>query len=214
MPELKKLDAKIAVESKLTDVTKALAALDKLTTRAELLELELSQLRAQEADILKDDTRSDKSKLNPLLAVRGKIDLKAAAIETFRGKPSQGNIPAVKGKIDIASEEVQRIGEIVGQLFKAWNDANLVEYHAHTVEATKAFVQAEDHPFLRQLCARHPLYRQLDAFTPPCFGKDHLRGYIDSIAKARNLEAIWDQLQANADGYQDLAVSVHDAWVD
>ena len=79
MPEIKKIDAKIAVESKLADVTKALAALDKLTTRAELLELELSQLRAQEAEILKDETKSDESKLPNLLGVRGKIDLKSAA---------------------------------------------------------------------------------------------------------------------------------------
>lgn len=122
MPEIAKIDAKVAVESKLSDVTKALATLDKLTTRAELLELELSQLRAQEADILKDDTKSDESKLPNLLGVRGKIDLKAAAIASLRGTPSAGNnLPAVKGKIDIASEEVQRIGEIVGQLFKAWN---------------------------------------------------------------------------------------------
>jgi hypothetical protein len=215
MPEIKKIDAKIAVESKLADVTKALAALDKLTTRAELLELELSQLRAQEVDILKDEARSDESKLPNLLGVRGKIDLKIAAIETLRGRPSQGNnISAVKSKIDIASEEVQVIGEKVSQLFKAWNDSNLVAYHAHTVEATKSFVQAEDHPVLRQLCARHPLYRQLDAFTPPFFGRDYLRGYADSISNARNLEAIWEQLQANAEGYSDLEVSVHDAWIE
>jgi hypothetical protein len=215
MPELIKLDARIAVESKLADVAKALDTLDKLTAKAESLELELSKLKAQESALLKDDPRSDESKLPNLLGARGKIDLKIAAIETLRGKPAvSNNIPAVKGKIDVASEELQVIGEKVSQLFKAWNDASLVAYHAHTVEATKAFVQPEDHPTLRQLCARHPLYRQLDAFTPPYFGKDHLRGYADSISNARNLEAIWEQLQANADGYQDLSVSVHKVWVD
>jgi hypothetical protein len=215
MPELSKIDSKVAIESKLSDVRTALAALDKLTAKAELLELELSQLRAQEADILKDDTRSDESKLNPLLAVRGKIDLKASAIESFRGKPSQGNnLPAVKAKIDIASEEVQRVGEIVGQLFRAFNDASLAAFKTHTIEATEFFVQKEDRPILEQLRARHPLYRQFEAFHPPHFGRDHLRGYVDSNANARNLEAIWEQLQVNAEGYQDLSVSVHDAWVD
>lgn len=172
MPELIKLDARIAVESKLADVAKALDTLDKLTAKAESLELELSKLKAQESALLKDDPRSDESKLPNLLGVRGKIDLKIAAIETLRGKPAvSNNIQAVKGKIDVASEELQVIGEKVSQLFKAWNDASLVAYHAHTVEATKAFVQPEDHPTLRQLCARHPLYRQLDAFTPPYSGR-------------------------------------------
>jgi hypothetical protein len=132
------------------------------------------------------------------------IDLKSAAIAHLRGEPSKGNhTAAVKGEIELQEEAVSKAGDLVGQLFKAWNNANLVAYHAHTVEATKAFVQAEDHPFLRQFCARHPLYRQLDAFTPPLFTKDHLRGHADSILNARNLEAIWEHLQVNAEGYQD-----------
>jgi hypothetical protein len=215
MPEIKKIDAKIAVESKLADVTKALAALDKLTTRAELLELELSQLRAQEAEILKDETKSDESKLPNLLGVRGKIDLKSAAIASLRGTPSAGNnIAAVKGKIDIASEEVQRIGEIVSQLFKAWNDSNLLAFQAHTIEATKFFVKEEDRPVLEQLRDRHSLYREMKAFSPPYFGKHHQHGYADSVINARNLEVIWDQLQTNAGIYPDLEVSVHDAWIE
>jgi hypothetical protein len=198
---------------RLASVKSALTVRDKLVAKAEKLEAE--SLRAAERAILADTSRSDEDKLPELLKARGSIDLKVAAIADLRGVPSTANnLGAAKGKIEQAEEVVAGIGRIVGQLFKAWNDANIVSYHAHVAEISKGFVQSEDYPALRQLCARHPLCRQLDAFTPPLFVSHHQLGHAVSIQEARNLEAIWKQLQVNAQGYDDLSVSVHDAWID
>jgi hypothetical protein len=215
MPELTKLDAKIAIESKLTEIKSILTDLDKLTSKAESLELEMDKLKAQEAAILADTSRDDDAKLPELLAVRAKVDLKSAAIASLRGvKAAANNVDSAKGKIEVVEEIVEAVGTVVGQLFKAFNDAVIVAFKEHTIEATRFFVQEEDRPVLDQLRHRHPLYREMNAFVPPHFGKDHIRGHADSISNARNLEPVWSRLKENAEGYSDLEVSVHDAWLE
>jgi hypothetical protein len=90
MPEISKLDSTIAVGVKLDNVKSALSVLNKLTAKAEKLEAELADLKDKKAALLKDE-RGDDVKLSELLALRGKIDLKSAAIAHLRGEPSKGN---------------------------------------------------------------------------------------------------------------------------
>jgi hypothetical protein len=216
MSDLSKLDCRIAIESRLADVKAALKELDKLTAKAESLELELSKLKAQESAILADNSKDDESKLPDLLAVRGLIDMKASAIAVLRGTPSQGNNrPGEKGKVELAQEAVSAAGTVVSQFLRAFHDAAKLTFQEHIANVTSAFVLPEDVGFVTSVASRHPTFRQLSAWSPPLFAEDHIRGWSDATSLARHLDLIWQQLLETAEAipHEFAPVSIPDPWL-
>jgi hypothetical protein len=200
MSDLSKLDARIAIESRLADVKSALKNLDTLEAKAQKLEAELLALKANEADILNDLEHTDEEKLPSLLQARGLIDLKQSAVDNLRGRPAQGNEkPAISGKVTLAQEVVARAGDAVQQFLQAWHDATLMTFKRHVGDATAAFINPKDIDELMVIAGRHPVVRQIQMWVQPFFLKDHLRGWNDAVHQARSLEPIWDNLLATSD---------------
>lgn len=214
--ELSKLDARVAIESRLATIKKSLTEFDKLTANAEKLEAELTNLKEGEAAILKDQSRSDDAKLPDLLAIRGKIDLKQAAIDVLRGLPSSGNnTKPVPGKIEIVEQALMKAGEEVSQFLKAYHDATLVNLQATINEATALFILPEDHQQLWNLASRHPTVREVHFFSLPVFMKHFQHGYKEVVVHARNLQANWDYMVDLADRIPgEMAVSIPDPWLE
>jgi hypothetical protein len=214
--DLSKLDARVAIESRLATIKKQLTDFDKLTANAEKLEAELANLKDGEAAILKDQSRSDDAKLPDLLTVRGKIDLKQAAITALRGEPSRGNnTKPVLGKIEIVEQSLAKAGEDVSQFLKAYHDATLVNLQATIQEATSTFIVAADHDALWNLASHHPDVKQIHFFSPPVFAKHFQHGYKEVVVHARNLQAVWDNLADVADRIPgEMAVSIPDPWLE
>lgn len=216
MAELSKLDARVAIESRLATIKKQLSDFDKLTGKAEALEAELANLKQGEAAILRDQTRSDEAKLPDLLTVRGKIDLKQASINDLRGLPSSGNnTKPIPGKIEIVEQAISKAGEAVSQFLDAFHAAVLVNLQNTIQSTTMAFVRAEDVQELMNLARRHPTIKQLHFFNRPIFGKHHQQGYKEVVYNARNLEATWAYLSEVADSIPgQLEVSIPDPWLE
>jgi hypothetical protein len=147
--DLSRLDSEIAIATKLAAVQSSLKALDKLEAQAQKLEAEHAKLKAQETAILKEEFRSDESKLDDLLRARAAIDLKQSAIDALRGRPSAGNNqPAISGKIVLAEEAVHNAGEVASQFLRAFHQAVLVQLEATIAETTKGVHPSSGHqPF-------------------------------------------------------------------
>jgi hypothetical protein len=215
MADISKVDAHIALESRLLDVSNALRALDQLVSKAEGLEAELAVLKAKESGILSDSSKSDDKKLPDLLNVRGSIDLKQASIDALRGVKGTNNVPAIKGQVEQAEEQVAAKATIVSQFLTAFHAAALVTLEQHIAKQTEAFVLPSHVPELMITAGKHPNVRQLQAFWAPLYLKDIVRGYDEAISQARSLPAIWKNLSDVADGIpHDLApVSIPDPWL-
>jgi hypothetical protein len=82
MPELSKLDSKIAIEVRLQNVRNALAVLDKHTAQRDKLRGEIDKLNAAEKTLIASEDNHEE-RLQELLRIRAGRDLKAANAATL-----------------------------------------------------------------------------------------------------------------------------------
>jgi hypothetical protein len=178
MPELSKLDAKIAVEVRLQNVRNALSILDKHTNQRAKIQQDIDKLNADEAQLIaREDNHEER--LQELLRLRAGRDLKTA------------NAEALDKRIKDDEETVNRESSVVTQFLEAFHAAVLVNLQNVIQIKTEAFILKEDIQHVMQIAMRHPNVRQIHHHNIPFFFKHSGTSYADDVRIARSLDIMW-----------------------
>jgi hypothetical protein len=202
MPEISKLDAKIAIEGKLQNVRNALAILDKHVAQRAKLQGEIDKLNADEAQLIaREDNHEER--LQELLRLQAGRTLKTA------------NAEKLDERIRNDEEAVNRESNVVSQFLEAFHAAVLVNLQNVIQSTTEAFILKEDIQHVMQLAMRHPNVRQIHHHNIPFFFKHSGTSYADDVRTARTLDIIWGQLVEAADSIPgQLEVSIPQPWLE
>jgi hypothetical protein len=202
MANLSKLDARIAVETKLQNVRNALAVLDKHTAQRAKIQQDIDKLNADEKALIASEDNHEE-RLQELLRLRAGRDLKTAAAATL------------DQRINDDGEAINRESTVVAQFLTAFHAAVLVNLQNVIQNTTEAFILKEDINHVMQLAMRHPSVKQIHHHHVPIFVKHWDTGYAEDIRSARTLDIIWSQLVEVADSIPgELEVSIPQPWLD